>query len=131
MGDVGGRRNEMNNKSWINAARVISNVVYGIGVLIVLCLGVVGFFGSNEAIYPDAMIPYSWRNGAFFCLVFGTLPMLLASMAVYKFNAIKNSAHKVRNLLLIFLPGFICSVCALVLVGFFIFIMANSLRFIM
>jgi len=107
----------INNKSTTNIFKIISNAVYSVGVIIVLYLGLICFFGSNEAVYPEAMIPFTFQERAFFGLAFGTVPMLLACVAVYKFNMIKNSAHKKRNLIFIFLPGFICSACALFVIG--------------
>jgi flagellar biosynthesis protein FliQ len=47
----------------------------------------------------------------------GAIPMLLACMAVYKFNGIKTSLHKKRNFTLIFLPGFVCTGCMLYVIG--------------
>jgi len=109
--------------------KFISNITYSVGVLIVLYLGVVSLFGSNEVMYPDAMLPFTYKERAFLLLVFGTAPMVLACMAVYKFNAIKNSVHKKRNFIFIFLPGFICSACAVFVVGVIILGMINSFIF--
>ena len=100
--------------------KIISNTVYSVGVIIVLSLGTVSLFGSNEIMNPDAMIPFTYKERAFFLLVFGTVPMILACMAVYKYNAVKNSVHKKRNFVFIFLPGFICSACALFVICVFI-----------
>jgi hypothetical protein len=106
--------------------KIISNAVYIIGVAIALSLGITILFGSNEAINPDAMLPFTWKEQAFMGLAFGTVPMLLACMAVYKFNEIKNSVHKKRNFVLVFFPGFICSACALFIIGIIVAGMINS-----
>lgn len=107
-------------------ARIISNSIYGIGVAVVVILGTIALFGPNEAVSPMAMIPFTYRELAFLWLALGTVPMLLACMAVYKFNDLRNSACRKRNLLLIFLPGFICSACALFGVGVMIAGYINS-----
>ena len=106
--------------------KIVSNMVYGIGVVIVIGLSAVVIFGSNEAVFPDAMIPYTWKEQAFIWLGLGSIPMLLACMAVCKFNAIKISSHKKRSFVLIFLPCFICAACALFVIGVIVFGMINS-----
>jgi hypothetical protein len=107
-------------------ARIISNIVYGIGAAIAVCLACAALFGSSRTINPGAMLPFTQREQAFIWLAFGTVPMLLACMAVYKFNAVKNSTHKIRNFILIFLPGFTCAVCALFMIGLVTVGMVNS-----
>lgn len=114
---------------WTKTIKIISNVVYSIGVIIFLCIGVIGLFGPNAAINPVAMIPITWKEQAFVWLALGTVPMLFACMAVYKSNVIKNSTHKKRNFILIFLPGFICSACALFAIGVVIVGMINTFVF--
>ena len=108
------------------SARMISNTIYGIGVAIAISLGGIALFGSNQMINPDVMIPFTPREQAFIWLAFGSIPMLLACMAVYKFNAVKNSSHKIRNLIIIFFPGFICAACTLFIIGLLIVGMVNS-----
>ena len=106
--------------------KIISNITYSVGALIVICLGAVSLFGSSEMMNPDAMLPFTYKERAFLSLAFGTVPMLLACMAVYKFNAIKKSEHKKRSFIFVFLPGFICSACALFVIGVIILGMINS-----
>lgn len=106
--------------------KTISIVIYTIGIVITLCLGTISLLGSNEPIDSTAMIPFTRKEQAFICLALGAVPMLLACMAVYKFNAIKNSTHKRRNFLFIFIPGFVCSACALYVIGVIIAGMINS-----
>jgi len=113
--------------NWTKTANILSNVIYFIGVLIVLCLGGTCLFGSNEAVNPDSMLLMTWRENAFIWLAFGSIPMLLACIAVYKFNAIKNCVHKKLNFALIFLPGFICSACAVFVIGVICAGMVNSM----
>lgn len=107
-------------------ARIVSNIVYGIGVALVISLACIALFGPVQISNPDAMIPLTWKELAFIWLSFGTIPMLLACIAVYKFNEVNKSTHKNRNLLLIFLPGFICGACALYMIGLLIAGMVNS-----
>jgi hypothetical protein len=106
--------------------RIISNIVYSIGVLMTVSLGCIALFGTNQVINQDVMLPLTWKEQAFIWLAFGTIPMLLACLAVYKFNVIKDSLHKKRNFFLIFLPGFICTACALFIIGLLIAGMVNS-----
>jgi len=108
------------------SARIISNIVYGIGVAIVVTLVGIVLFGSNQITNPDAMLPFTWKELAFLWLSFGTIPMLLACMAVYKFNEIKNNRPEKRYFFLIFLPGFICAACALFVIGLLVAGMVNS-----
>ncbi len=107
--------------------RVISNVIYAIGAVIAFILIIISLFGPNKAVNPMAMIPFTWKEQAYIWLAFGTIPMLLACAAVYKFNAIKNTPRKKRYSILIFFPGLICSVCALSIIGIIIAGMINSL----
>lgn len=116
----------MNSKRTL---KIISNTVYTVGIVIALCLGTISLFGANETIDTTAMIPFTWKEQAFIWLALGTVPMLLACMAVYKFNAIENSTHKNRNFIFIFLPGFICSACALYVIGVIIVGMINTFVF--
>lgn len=109
----------------IKFAKNISNIIYLIGVAITLTLVIVFFFGSDEAVYPNNMMPYSWKETAFICLALGSIPMLLACMAVYKFNEIKNNIHKKRNCILIFFPCFICGACALYILRLIIIFFIN------
>lgn len=109
-------------------ARIISNTIYGIGVAITIILGDVALFGSNQVIDPDAMIPITPREQAFIWLAFGAIPMLLTCIAVYRFNSVKNSSHKIRDFILIFFPGFICAACTLFILGLLIVGMVNSFQ---
>ncbi|MDD3503015.1 MAG: hypothetical protein PHE63_02915 [Eubacteriales bacterium] len=113
--------------NWAKTLKTISNSIYIVGVVIVLCLGTISLFGSNETIDTTAMIPFTWKEQAFIWLALGTIPMLLACMAVYKFNAIKDKTQKKRNFIFIFFPGFICSACALFVIGVIIVGMINTL----
>ena len=115
--------------NWTKTLKIVTNAVYTVGVVITLCLGTISLFGSNKSIDPTAMIPITWKERAFIWLALGTVPMLMACMAVYKFNAIKNSTHKKRNFILIFLPGFICSACAIFVIGVIIVGMLNTFVF--
>ncbi len=106
--------------------RIISNAVYSLGAVIAFSLVCITLFGSTQIINPDAMLPRTWKVQAFIWLALGTMPMLLACTAVYKFNVIKNSLHKKRYFFLIFLPGFICAACALFIIALLIAGMVNN-----
>jgi len=97
--------------------RIVSNIVYGIGAAMTVSLCCIALFGPAQPVNPDAMLPATWREQAFIWLGCGALPMLLACMAVYRFNMIKAGTHKKRNFLLVFLPGFICGACAFYMIG--------------
>ncbi len=111
------------------AIRLISDTVYAIGAIIALILGAVSLLGSNEAVFPMAMIPFTYKELAFIWLALGAVPMLLACMAVYKFHDLKNNTHKKRYFAVIFLPGLICSACALVVIGIILGGYINSFIF--
>lgn len=98
----------------------------GICVIIAVSLGFIALFGSTQPVNPDAMLPITRKEQAFIWLAFGSIPMLLACMAEYKFNGIKNSFHKKRNFVLVFLPGFICSACAIYTISVVLVGMVNS-----
>jgi len=104
---------------WTNFAKIFSIITYSIGANIVLGLAAIWLFGPDKPINPDSMLPITWRDNAFVGLALGCIPMLLACIAAYAFNRnfIQNSAHPKRNSFLIFLPGIICLICALVVIG--------------
>ena len=106
--------------------KIMSNIIYGFGVLIVTGLCMVAIFGSNEAVNPDNMIPFTWKEEAFLWLSVGSIPMLFSCMAAYKFNGIKNSTCKKRNAILLFLPCLVCTACGLFIVGLIGLGMINS-----
>ena len=98
-------------------ARIISNIIYGVGAAITACLSCVALFGSRQVINPDAMIPITIREQAFLALAAGSIPMLIACIAVYRLNGVKSTTHAKRNTVLILLPGLICGGCALFCIG--------------
>lgn len=97
-------------------AKIISNIVYGIGAAIALVLVFIAVLGGNEPINPEAMFPVTPKERAFIGLAVGAIPMIFAGMAVCKFNDVKNFKHKVRSFILIFLPGAVCAGCMLFLI---------------
>ena len=104
-----------------NKIKIIGNIVYTLGVAIVIMLCMGALFGSEEVNYDSGdMLPMHQKETSFIALAVGTAPMLLASDAVYTFNNIRTSRHKKRNFILIFLPGFICLACGLFIVAMFI-----------
>jgi len=87
--------------------KIISNTLYFIGVL-TICLILLFIF--TDSLACGAYFP-------FFMLVAGSFPMLLSCHAVYRFNGVKESKHKKKIFILIFIPGFICSAVALHIIG--------------
>ncbi len=106
--------------------RIFVNTMYFIGAAITLVLTIIFLFGSNEIVNSEAMLPRTWKEEAFVWLALGSVPMLLACAGVYSLYDIKNSLHKKRNFLLLFLPGFICSACMIFIIGLFTLGMINS-----
>lgn len=98
-----------------------------IGLIIVMILCGIALFGSDRPVNPDAMLPFSWKEQAFIWLSFGTIPMMFACIAVYKSNAFEKSPRRKRNFILVFLPGIICSACALYIIILFIYEMLSNL----
>jgi membrane protease YdiL (CAAX protease family) len=109
-------------------AKLLSNITYIIGVAVFLVLLGFVLFGANYIPYPDHMMRYSMRDIAFIYLAVGAIPMLLVSIAVYNFNDVKTSKHKKRNLILLFLPGFLCGICLLVIAIGFVLLLFQGLR---
>lgn len=109
--------------------KIVGNTVYGIGTAITGILLGITLFGSDQLRNPEAMIPVTWKHQAFMWLAFGAIPMLLACLAAVLVNEVKNSSHKRRNILLLFLPGIICSACAIFIIGVVFVGMMNSFLF--
>ena len=107
--------------------RIGSIVFYLIGIAIFVALAGFALFGENLVPFPDAMVPWSMRDYAFVGLAIGSIPMLLACMALYKFNNIKSKKHKKILFPIIFLPCFICTACALFLIGFIIYLVVKTM----
>ena len=105
--------------------KATANAVYIVGVCIAAGLGLVALFGSRAAIYPDAMIPWTWREAAFLGLAVGAIPMFAACFAAYRVNGVKTGARRRRDFTLIFLPGFVCGACALYLIAVIVIGMIN------
>jgi hypothetical protein len=97
--------------------KIVSNTAYAIGTALVLMLLFRVFFGSEEIANTQAMLPLCWQQLAFVWLAFGSVPMLAACVAVWRFNNLKNSAHPKRTFALVFLPGIISGGCLLYIFG--------------
>jgi hypothetical protein len=93
--------------------RAVGNAVYGLGSAITACLASVALFGPDQPVNPDSMLAMTWQEQAFICLALGALPMLMACMAAYALNGFDDGTNRLRDLCLVFIPGFICSGCAL------------------
>lgn len=89
----------------------VIDVVYVLGVLIVIYqLGLALFMGKVVP-YPDMMLPYTYFDIATGNLAFGAIPMTLVSIVFWRVNLLRQSKNKVRNLILVFLPAAICLLC--------------------
>lgn len=101
----------------LNPAKLLSGLVYGAGVLTVLCLLVLWAAQSQFVPFPDAMLPSTLSELAFGWLALGTLPMLLACFALYRCWGLADSQHPRRSLCLVLLPGLLCALCLLVILS--------------
>jgi hypothetical protein len=110
-----------------NFARIASNTLYSIGIVVVVALVGIVTFGEGFIQNPDAMIPYSLRDYAFVGLAVGLVPMLLVTMAVYKSNDVRHSVCKRRNFILLFAPVFICGICLLVVLGVLVVMIVKAI----
>jgi len=98
-------------------AKIIFDIIYCAGVAVTLCLIIISVFGADKVVNPNSMLLMTWQEIAFCWLAIGSGPMIFACVMVYKFNDIKNSTHKKRNFIFIFLPGLICLACVLFVIG--------------
>ena len=95
-------------------AGAVAKIVYWVGVVCVVVLGVVSVFGSEELPYPGAMV--SLRFSALVWLIVGRHPMVLACIGFWVFSDVKRSKHRLRNSALVFAPAFVCYGCFVVFV---------------
>lgn len=103
----------------LSIAKLLSGTVYGVGVLVVVCLLVLCASQNHFVPAPNAMLPMTLSEAAFGWLALGTGPMLLSCLAVYRCWNIAESAHPKRNFCLVFLPSFLCAACLLFILGLF------------
>lgn len=101
---------EKTDSGWKNWVKII-DIIYGIGVLIVIYhLGLV-IFAGNVVPYPDAMLPSPYWEIVPFRLAMGAIPMTLASIFFWRSNELEQSGKRKRNFILTFLPAVICLLC--------------------
>ena len=88
--------------------KILVNSVYAIGTICVLIFVILLFWG-------EVLVPYDYEKqmvpvnfSAWLLLMIGTFPMIIACLAVYFVNNLKNGGHKIRSFILVFLPGLIC-----------------------
>lgn len=93
-----------------NSVKII-DIVYGLGVLIVIYHLGLALFRGNVIPYPDAMLPSTYLEIVTFRLAFGAIPMTLASISFWRSNCLGQSRHGKRNFILAFLPAAICLLC--------------------
>ena len=100
-------KNASEQKIWVK----VIDIIYGLGVLIVIYhLGLFLFVG-NVVPYPDAMLPSPYREIVPFRLALGAIPMILASIFFWRGNRLDESEKRKRNFVLTFLPTAICLLC--------------------
>lgn len=87
--------------------------VYALGALITLILLCMFISHSDIVPNPDAMLPMTQWEAASVWLAFGALPMAIASLLLDKTFAVRQTAHRMRNRLLIYAPAILCG-CFLV-----------------
>ena len=109
------------------AAKIISNLVYSVGVVIFVTLVLLYIFGANYVPFPNNMLPLSLREIAFEYAAFGAIPMIAACIAVYRFNDVKKSSHKKRNTIIIFFPGVVCGICLLFIAGIILLMIVKAI----
>jgi len=90
--------------------KILANTVYAIGALCVLILVILLFWGETfiPFDYEKQMVPVNFS--AWLLLMFGTIPMVIACVAVYFVNDLKSGEHRIMSFALVFLPGLICLV---------------------
>ena len=99
--------------------KVIANMVYGLGVVIVLALLLVFIFGAKYVPNPNHMLGFSMREFAFIYAAIGTLPMLGATIVVYFLNDIGEKKLNKLYKVVFFFPAAVCCGCFLYIVGIF------------
>ena len=109
------------------AAKIISNLVYSVGVVIFVTLVLLYIFGANYVPFPNNMLPLSLREIAFEYAALGAIPMLVACIAVYRFNDIKKSAQKKRSMAIIFFPGAVCGICFIFTAGTIVLMIVKAI----
>lgn len=82
--------------------------VYALGALMTLILLCMFCSHSDTVFNPDAMLPMQIWEAATVLLAVGTLPMAIASLLLDKAYAVRQTAHRMRNQLLIYAPAIIC-----------------------
>lgn len=97
--------------------KIAFSIIYIVGATITLILSIIFLLRCKMVLNPEAMLPMQLYEQAFIGLSVGAIPMLAVCYAVYHNYDIRNSIHVKRNGILIFIPGIICSCCAVVGVG--------------
>lgn len=89
--------------------KILSIIIYIIGIMFVIVLGVKYVMHSTEILNPDAMLPVMRYELASFKIIIGTPIMFISSIFTKYMNMIKGK----RNTFLILLPGIICIIISL------------------
>ena len=96
--------------------KIVSNSIYIIGTSCVIVLLIILFLGDLIIPYDfdKQMVPASFSS--WLILLFGTIPMNIACFVTYVVNDLRNHKHKIRDAILVFLPGIICLIASLSLI---------------
>ena len=104
---------------------IIADVIYFLGVLIMIYhLGLL-IFAGDVVPYPDAMLPMHYWEIVPSRFALGAIPMTLASVFFWNGNRLEESRNRKRNWILTFLPAAICLLCLLFDVGLIIVSMVS------
>lgn len=105
-------------KEWgvMSIGKLLVNILYTMGTLIVLVLSIIFLMRIAFVPFPEAMLPMQLWELAVSWLAMGCIPMLIACAGMCAVNEVRKGAHAKRNTILIFLPGVIC-LCALLFIG--------------
>lgn len=113
-----------------NSVKIV-DIVYGLGVLIVIYHLGLALFKGNVVPYPDAMLPSTYLEIVAFRLTIGAIPMTLASISFWRRNCLGQSRRRKINFILAFLPAAICLFCMIFYVVLVIMMMASFLMTVM
>ena len=90
----------------------VIGVVYWLTTVIVVVCQLLQIFRTKTFLDPDAMLPMTWSDVAFGCLMLMVIPCLIAGILYYFICEFNQKKNKYFYLLMIMIPAFICVVNA-------------------
>lgn len=87
----------------------IFGILYGFGVLLVIMYSTMYLSFSDRVLNPHAMIPFTVHDVGETALMLGFIPMTIATILFQLVFKPGETAHKVRNTVLIWIPSAICA----------------------